>query len=130
MALKSLFFKTIPEELEDAAKLDGCSIIQIIRLVILPLSKPGLIGAGLFSFMLSWDEFFYALILTSSERAFTVPVVTSMFATGVDIDYALMNTAAVLAVIPSLVFALVFQKYITQGLMTGAVKGWKCLIYL
>jgi len=117
------YFETIPVDLEDAAKLDGCSVTQTIKQIILPLSKPGLIGAGLFAFMLSWGEFFYALILTNSERAFTAPVVTSMFATEVDINYALMNTAAVLAVIPSLAFALVFQKYITQGLLSGAVKG-------
>jgi multiple sugar transport system permease protein len=117
------YFSTIPTELEDAAKIDGCSVMDTIIYIILPLSKPGLIGAGLFCFMLSWGDFFMALILTNTERSFTAPVVAAMFATDVNIDYALVNTTAIIAVIPSVVFALIFQKYITQGLMAGAVKG-------
>jgi len=117
------FFETIPSEIEDAARIDGCTRFQTIFKVILPLSKPGLIGVGVFAFMLSWNEFFYALILTNTEAAFTAPVVASMFATELDIDYSLMITAGVLSVIPPMVFTFIFQRYIVKGLTAGSVKG-------
>lgn len=117
------YFQTIPRELEEAGRIDGCSRVQVVQKVILPLSLPGLVAAGILAFMLTWGEFFFALILSSSERAYTSTVVASMFATDVDIDYVTMITAGVLAVLPPVGFALIFQRYIVSGLLAGSVKG-------
>ena len=120
--LKS-FFETIPPDLEDSARVDGCTRIQALYRVILPVSQSGLVGAGIFVLMLAWNEFFYALTLTNSEDAFTVPVVSGMFATELDIDYSLMITSGVLAVVPPVLITLVFQRFILKGLTAGSLKG-------
>ncbi|BAS28056.1 carbohydrate ABC transporter permease [Limnochorda pilosa] len=117
------YFQSIPEDLEDAGRMDGCTRGQVVRLIILPLSLPGLVAAGILAFMLTWGEFFFALILTSSEAAYTSTVVAAMFATDVDIDYVAMIAAGVLSVIPPVLVALTFQKYIVSGLLAGSVKG-------
>ncbi|WP_320128801.1 carbohydrate ABC transporter permease [uncultured Sphaerochaeta sp.] len=117
------FFETIPVELEDAARIDGCTRLQTIWKIIFPVILPGMVASGIFAFMQTWNEFFYALILTNSSRAFTVPVITGMFATEVDIDYSLLITSGVLSMLPPILFTFIFQKYIIAGLTSGGVKG-------
>jgi len=117
------FFEAIPRDIEDAARVDGCTKFQTIYKIILPLSKPGLVGTGIFAFMLSWNEFFYALLLTNTEKSFTIPIVLSMFGTELDINYSLMITAGVVAIIPPILFTLIFQKYIVEGITAGSIKG-------
>jgi len=117
------FFETIPPDLEDAARVDGCTRFQAFWRIILPVAQSGLVGAAIFIFMLAWNEFFFALILTNTESAFTVPVISGMFATELDIDYSLMITSGVLAVIPPVLFTFVFQRFIITGLTAGSVKG-------
>jgi multiple sugar transport system permease protein len=120
--LKS-FFETIPIDLEDAARIDGCSRVGTIWRIIYPVILPGLIASGIFAFMQTWNEFFYALIMTNSSRAFTVPVISGMFAAEVDIDYTLMITSGVLTMLPPVLFTFIFQKFIISGLTAGGVKG-------
>jgi multiple sugar transport system permease protein len=84
---------------------------------------PGLVSAGILAFLLTWGEFFFALILTSSQRAYTSTVVAAMFATDIDVNYVTIITAGVLSVLPPVLFALIFQRYIVSGLLSGAVKG-------
>jgi multiple sugar transport system permease protein len=120
--LKS-FFETIPVDLEDAARIDGCSRVGTIWRIIYPVVLPGLIAAGIFAFMQTWNEFFYALIMTNSSKAFTVPVISGMFASEVDIDYTLMITSGVLTMLPPVIFTFIFQKFIISGLTAGGVKG-------
>ena len=117
------FFDSLPKDLEDAARIDGCSRVGTIFRIIYPMILPGLIAAGIFAFMQTWNEFFYALIMTNSGRAFTVPVVSGMFASELDIDYTLMITSGVLTMIPPVIFTFVFQKFIMSGLTSGGVKG-------
>lgn len=117
------YFGSISTELSDSARVDGASRMQTLWRIILPLSVPGLVVAGIFVFMSSWNMFQVALILTNSEKAIQMPVVISMFVTTESIDYGMMCAAAVLGGLPPMLLALVFQRYILSGLTSGAVKG-------
>ena len=116
------YFQAIPTDIEDAAKIDGCSRIGALVRVVLPLAAPGLAASGIFAFIIAWNEFFLALILTSIN-AKTLPVLVSEFSTKFGADYVMMSTGGVLASIPPVVLALTFQKFIIKGLTGGAVKG-------
>jgi len=116
------YFQTIPVNLEDAARIDGCSRLGALVRVVLPLAAPGLAATGIFAFIVAWNEFFFALILTSIN-AKTLPVLVSEFSSKFGADYLMMSTGGVLASIPPVVLALVFQKFIIKGLTGGAVKG-------
>lgn len=121
--LMAAFFDTIPIELEDAARIDGCSRLEILWRIILPISAPGLVSTGLFVFLTAWDEFFFALILTSTVAAKTVPVAIAEFTGRYVVDVGGMMTGGVLAAIPPVLLSLLFQRYIVSGLTAGAVKG-------
>jgi multiple sugar transport system permease protein len=120
--LKS-YFQGIPRELEEAALVDGCGWSAMVRRVLLPAAAPGLVAAAMFAFMTAWNDYLFAVILTSSMAAKTAPVVVAGFATDVTTERTLMAAGGVLAVIPPLVLAFVFQRLIVQGLVSGAVKG-------
>ncbi len=117
------YFQTIPGDLEDAAMIDGCTRLAALRRVILPISLPGLAATALFCFLLSWEEFLIALIFTSSPAAKTIPVAIAEFTGRHAIDYGMMATGGVIAAIPPILIALVFQRYLISGLASGAVKG-------
>ena len=122
--LLQAYFKTIPSELEDAGRIDGCNRLEVVNKIIFPLSIPGLVTTAILAFLLSWGEFLFALLITETEKSYTSTVVAAMFATTVaDISYVTIIAAGVLAVIPPVVFALIFQKYIMSGLLSGAVKN-------
>ena len=121
--LMAAFFQTIPMELEDAALIDGCSRLKILFQIILPISTPGLVSTAIFVFMTAWDEFFFALIFTSTVAAKTVPVAIAEFTGRYVVDVTAMMTGGVLAAIPPVLLALIFQRYIVSGLMSGAVKA-------
>ena len=121
--LMSSFFQTVPIELEDAARIDGCSRFRTLFQVILPISAPGLVSTALFVFLTAWDEFFFALIFTSTVNAKTVPVAIAEFTGRYVVDVPGMMTGGVLAAIPPLILSLIFQRYIVSGLTAGAVKG-------
>lgn len=121
--LMAAFFDTIPVELEDAARIDGCSRLETLWKIIMPISAPGLVSTGLFVFLTAWDEFFFALILTSTVSAKTVPVAIAEFTGRYVVDVGGMMTGGVLAAIPPVILSLIFQRYIVSGLTAGAVKG-------
>jgi len=121
--LMAAFFQTIPMELEDAALIDGCSRIKILFQIILPISAPGLVSTAIFVFLTAWDEFFFALIFTSTVAAKTVPVAIAEFTGRYVVDVTAMMTGGVLAAIPPVLLALIFQRYIVSGLTSGAVKA-------
>ncbi len=121
--LMAAFFETIPGELEEAARIDGCSRLGILFKIILPISTPGLVSTGLFVFLLAWDEFFFALIFTSTTVAKTVPVAIAEFTGRHAVDVTGMMTGGVLAALPPIILALIFQRYIVRGLTAGSVKG-------
>src|SRR5215207_173585 len=121
--IMSGYFRSIPRDLEDAARIDGCSRIGALFRVVLPLARPGLLATALFGFLLAWDEFLYALIFTSSLNSKTIPVAIAEFTGRHAVDFGMMATGGVLASLPPLVIAFVFQRYIVGGLASGAVKG-------
>lgn len=121
--LMAAFFETVPVELEDAARIDGCSRIEILYKIIMPISAPGLVSTALFIFLQAWDEFFFALIFTSTIAAKTVPVAIAEFAGRYTVDITAQMTGGVLAAIIPVLLSLIFQRYIVSGLTAGAVKG-------
>jgi len=121
--LMSAFFETIPIELEDAARIDGATHLRTLFSIILPISAPGLVSTALFVFLTAWDEFFFALLLTSTIEAKTVPVAIAEFTGRYVVDVGGMMTGGVLAAIPPVLLSLIFSRYIVSGLTAGAVKG-------
>jgi len=121
--LMAAFFETIPTELEDVARIDGCSRLRTLFQIIIPISAPGLVSTALFIFLLAWDEFFFALIFTSTISAKTVPVAIAEFTGRYAVDITAMMTGGVLAALPPVLLALIFQRYIVSGLTAGAIKG-------
>jgi multiple sugar transport system permease protein len=121
--LLTAYFQTIPIELEDAARLDGCSRLGILFRVVMPISIPGLVSTSMFVFLLAWDEFFYALIFTSTLAAKTIPVAIAEFIGRYVVNVNGMMAGGILAAIPPVLIALIFQRYIVSGMTAGAVKG-------
>jgi len=117
------YFRTIPIELEDAARVDGCNWLGMMVRVFLPVASPALAATAIFAFLSSWGEFLFALIFTTSMNSKTMPIIVSQFVTDIDTSPVLLSASGVLAVIPPLVLALVFQKLIITGIAAGAVKG-------
>lgn len=117
------FFDTIPEDIEEAAMVDGCSRIRSLVQIVLPLSSPGIASTSIFVFIISWNEFFFAFLYTSTLTSKTLPVLVGEFASKIGVDYVMMSTAGVLASLPPIILALLFQKYIIKGLTSGGVKG-------
>jgi multiple sugar transport system permease protein len=118
------YFRTIPKEIEESAMADGCSRLQILLRVVLPLSVPGLLSAGIFSFTLSWNEFLYALIFMSSGTMKTIPVgVVSDMIKADTLFWGSLMASAVLGSVPIAFLYSFFVKYYVSGLTAGAVKG-------
>ena len=119
------FFREIPWELEKAAKMDGATPYQAFRRVIAPLAMPGVFTAAILVFIAAWNDFLFALSLTSTTSARTVPATMSYFqgATTYEQPTGPIAAAAVVITIPVLLFVLLFQRRIVAGLTNGAVKG-------
>ncbi len=117
------YFQTIPRELEDAARVDGCTRIGALFRVILPLARPGLLSTTLFAFLIAWDEFLYALVFTSTNASKTIPVAIAEFTGRFTTDFGLQAAGGILAALPPVLIAVAFQRYIVGGLSAGAVKG-------
>lgn len=115
------YFKSIPVDLEDAARIDGASRLKALLTVTLPLSAPGIAASSIFTFIMSWNEFLFALILTG-ESTKTAPVAITSFITFEGIRWGEVSAAGVLIVMPVLVFGLIIQRYLVQGLTMGSVK--------
>jgi len=116
------FFDEIPVELEEAAMIDGCSRFRAFLKVVLPISRSGLLTTAIFTFIFSWNEFFFALILTT-RNAVTVPVLDSKFISIMGSLYGEMAAAATVTMVPIIALALVVQRYLVRGLTLGAVRG-------
>ena len=117
------FFRELPRELEEAAMVDGDSRLGALRRVILPLVAPGLAATAVFCLIVSWNEFLFALVLTQTDAAMTLPVGIAGRVTQYEIKWGVMSAAGVVAMIPILAFALAVQRYLVRGLSLGAVKG-------
>jgi multiple sugar transport system permease protein len=121
----SAFFKQIPWDLEKAAKMDGATQGEAFRKVIAPLAAPGVFTTAILVFIFCWNDFLFAISLTSTERSRTVPVALSFFtgASQFEDPTGAISAAAVVITIPIIIFVLFFQKRIVAGLTSGAVKG-------
>ncbi|MCE7081816.1 carbohydrate ABC transporter permease [Streptomyces sp. ST2-7A] len=121
----SAFFREIPWELEKAAKMDGATPIQAFRRVIVPLAAPGVVTSAILVFIFCWNDFLFAISLTASETARTVPAALSFFtgASQFEDPTGTISAAAVVITIPIIIFVLLFQRRIVAGLTSGAVKG-------
>ena len=117
------FFQSVPVELEDAARIDGCSRLGILFRVVMPISVPGLVSTAMFTFLLAWDEFFYALIFTNTLASKTAPVAMAEFVGRYALNINGMMAGGILAALPPVILAFIFQRYIVSGLTAGAVKG-------
>ncbi len=118
------YFEGVPASLDRAALIDGCSRMTMMWKVLLPVVRPGIIAAGIFCFLASWNEFLFALILTSTPNAQTIPVVISGFLSQAQFyEYGPMFAASVLSILPPVLVAFFFQRYLIQGALSGAVKG-------
>jgi multiple sugar transport system permease protein len=116
------FFGSISKSFEEAAEIDGASRFQTLIYVFMPIARPGAIATGILAFLMSWDEFFYSLVFTSSLNAKTVPVAISEFNGKFTIDYGMISVAGVLASLIPVLITLIFQKYIVIGMTSGGVK--------
>lgn len=119
----SAFFRQLPRDLEDAAKVDGATTLQAFRRVILPLAAPGVATAAIITFIVTWNEFLFANTFLFDADHWPVTVVIPNFATTHTVDYGAQAAAALLVTVPLAIFALVLQRRIVQGLTAGAVKG-------
>jgi len=117
------FFEEVPREMEEAAMLDGETRTGALLRIVLPLVKPGLAATAVFCLVVAWNEFLFALILTQTEAAMTLPVGIASHVTQYEIKWGVMSAAGVVAMLPVLVFAAAAQKYLVRGLSLGAVKG-------
>ncbi|MDN4481496.1 carbohydrate ABC transporter permease [Demequina muriae] len=120
--LMASFFEAVPDELDEAAKVDGCSRLQALRRVVLPVVSGGLAVTAIFAFLASWNEFLFSLLLTS-VRAQTTPVVIANFQSQFGLDWGGMTALAALYSVPVILLTLFLQRHIVAGLTLGAVKG-------
>jgi multiple sugar transport system permease protein len=118
------YVTAIPVDLEEAGAIDGAGKLRVLRSIVLPLLAPGLVATSLFTFISSWNEFFFALVLIQDPGNQTLPLTLARFvgAEG-QVQLGQLAAASLLATIPSLVFFLIIQRRLTSGLMSGAVKG-------
>lgn len=116
------FFRNIPKEVIEAARVEGCTWFQTFRLVALPLAKSGIATVAVFVFIFAWNELLLSLFLTSRE-AKTFPVVISSFSTVTKTYWELISAATIIQILPPVIFTLLMQRHIVSGLTMGAVKN-------
>jgi ABC-type glycerol-3-phosphate transport system permease component len=117
------FFEGIPLELEEAALVDGASTARAVWYVVLPLALPGIIAAGIFTFILAWNDFLFALVLITSEELKTLPVGVNDLFNATIVDWGMIMAAGVMITVPTVAFFVAVQRYLIQGWGAGGVKG-------
>jgi len=117
------YFESIPEELEEAAMIDGATRFGAFYRIVLPLSAPGVLAAGLYAFTQAWNEFLYALVFITDGRLRTLPVGLASFITGDVYGWGSLMSGAVLTTLPVIAAYIYLQKYMVEGLTAGGVKG-------
>ncbi len=117
------YFRNMPVEMEDAALIDGCSRMQVLRYIVLPLAGPGIVTAFIFAFTNSWNEFLFAAVLVQRNDLRTIPIGLYSFQVADVLLWGQLMAAAVLATIPVVILFMFVQRYVVQGLTMGSVKG-------
>jgi multiple sugar transport system permease protein len=117
------FFESIPDELIDAARIDGASEARIFAQVVVPLAKPALATLAILTFLGSWNNFLWPLVVATTEEKYTLPVALALYSTGQNnTDYGLLLAGAVVVLVPILILFLFLQRYIVQGVATTGIK--------
>lgn len=117
------FFKDLPEEIEDAARIDGCGHLQTLFRIMLPLASPGIFTAAILIFIYAWNEFFFALLIMTEQGVQTLPVGIALFQGQYTMPWGEIAAASTVATIPIVILVFFFQKRIVSGLSAGALKG-------
>lgn len=117
------FFKSLPDELGDAGRIDGCNPLQIYWHIYLPLAQPALVTLGIFAFMYHWNEFLLPLIYLNTQTQFTLPLMLASFQNGYTTEWALLMAAATIALIPVIIVYIFGQRYFVQGIALTGLKG-------
>lgn len=119
----SNYFRTIPDEIEQAALIDGCSRLEVIWRVTLPLAIPALVSVGIYTFMIAWNEFLYALVFLNDHAMFTMPIkINTIFNDPTPRPHVVMAASTIMS-IPIITLFLAMEKYLAEGLTAGGVKG-------
>jgi multiple sugar transport system permease protein len=117
------YFRTIPDEIEQAALIDGCTRFEVIWRVTIPLAIPAIVTVGIYTFMIAWNEFLYAFIFLNDRSTFTLPIkINTIFNDPSPRPHVVMAASTIMT-IPIIVLFLAFEKYLSQGLTSGSVKG-------
>lgn len=123
MLLLRGFFEDIPQELLDSARIDGAGPLRTFRDIALPLARPALAAVSIFSFLGSWDEFTWALTSITDEKLYTLPIAIRLFQQQHGTEWGLVFAASTIAVLPTILIFIIFQRHFVRGIMSGAVKG-------
>lgn len=118
----TLYFRTIPREIEEAAQLDGAARGTVLWRMVLPLALPSLVGTGLFAFMTSYSEFLFALLVTTSAYSRTLPVMLASISRNPDVTWSLLSAGTTLAILPALILVWPIWRYMVRGLVSGGVS--------
>ncbi len=118
----TMFFRQVPVEIEESAVVDGAKPLQVFWKITLPLSASSMVATGLFSFMLSYSEFMYSLVLGGSQRSRTLPVVMTSLIYNPDMIWGMLMSGVFLALIPSLILAILVWKLVVENIILGAMK--------
>ena len=117
------FFKELPKELEDAARIDGCNRIQTLYRIVVPLAAPGVFTAAILVFIYAWNEFFFALLIMTQRQFQTLPIGIALFQGQYTLPWGEIAAASTVATVPLVLLVFFFQKRIVSGLSAGAIKG-------
>jgi ABC-type glycerol-3-phosphate transport system permease component len=118
----SLFFRKIPPEIEEAARVDGADRLRTFWRITLPLSATSIVATGLFAFMLSYSEFLYSLILTGTEKTRTLPVVMAALSTNTDVAWGMLMAGVFITLIPTLILVVLVWRFVVEGIIFGGSK--------
>jgi multiple sugar transport system permease protein len=116
------YFDGIPGELEESGRVDGCTIQSVFLRIILPISGPGILTATTLSFLFSWNNFMFSMVL-SAQQTKTLPIAIYNFVSYAEINWGSVMAAAVVIIAPAIILTMIFQRYVIKGLTMGAVKG-------
>ena len=117
------YFRTVPEEIEEAGLIDGCSRMQVITRITFPLSVPAMVSVAIYTFMIAWNEFLYAFILLNNREMFTLPIKLLSISQQLNTRWDVVMAASTIMTIPIVLLFLIFERFMEQGLVAGGVKG-------
>lgn len=117
------YFDNLPVDIEDAARIDGCSILQILYRIVLPISAPGIFVAAFYSFVVSWGDYLVVSIIAQSQRTATLPLVLQRLGSALTLRWGQVAAASVLTIVPTIILFSFVQRWLVEGLTAGAVKS-------